>query len=95
MPRRRSYRANQTTRPHKSRPQKLVGRDLDLLLLAGCSCLLTVLYHPVTDALQSARSVNSQSPVAAQTSTAPASQTGSIYTVLPPRREEIREEEEA
>lgn len=27
----------------------LQGRNLDLLLVAGCSCLLTLLFHPVVD----------------------------------------------
>lgn len=26
------------------------SKNLDLFLLAGCSCLLTLLYHPVADA---------------------------------------------
>ena len=29
----------------------LRGKYLDLLLLAGCSCLITLLHHPVAEAL--------------------------------------------
>ena len=36
------------------------GKDLDLLLLAGCSCLLTLVYHPVTTGF-SATSLSSYS----------------------------------
>jgi hypothetical protein len=96
MQRRRTHRAKSASHLRKPRDRKLVGKDLDLLLLAGCSCLLTVLYHPVAEALHSAQLVNNaQAAVATQTSKAPANQTNSIYTTLPPRREEIREDEEA
>ncbi|MGA7932804.1 MAG: hypothetical protein WCA35_04430 [Kovacikia sp.] len=95
MLRRRPNRAK-ATRPQNSRTLKLVSRDLDLLLLAGCSCLLTVLYHPVAEALQSAQSVNNaQVAVATQTSKAPVNSTSPIHTTLPPRREAIKEEEDA
>jgi hypothetical protein len=72
---------------------KLRGRELDLLLLAGCSCLITTLSHPVVEALQ-ARSVNS-APAAATTQTQPAQSSSSlaISAALPTRREDIQEEE--
>ena len=79
------------TRPQRRR---LNGRELDFLLLAGCSCLLTVLYHPVSDAFQSFSAQNSaQGAIATQTSKAPQPAT-SISVTLPPKREEIPEEEE-
>lgn len=69
----------------------LRGRELDLLLLAGCSCLITTLAHPVAEALQ-ARSVN-VTPVAVQTGQAQSSQPMTVGAALPTRREEIHEEE--
>lgn len=33
----------------------LLGRELDLLLLAFCSCLLTLVYHPVASAFHADR----------------------------------------
>jgi hypothetical protein len=78
----------------KSRYRKPTSKELDLLLLAGCSCLLTVLYHPVADALQSIQSGSqAQGAISSQVSRVP-QQAGSIYLTLPPKREEVKEEEE-
>jgi hypothetical protein len=32
-------------------------RNLDLILLAGCSCLLALLYHPIAEALPQAQAM--------------------------------------
>jgi hypothetical protein len=78
---------------HKVRLQKPTSKELDLMLLAGCSCLLTVMYHPVADALQSFHSHSHASgAIASQLSPSPPS--SSLVLSMPPRREEIQEEED-
>ncbi len=92
----RYQRAKLIVHPPYPRPRKLLSKELDLLLLAGCSCLLTVLYHPVAEALQSAHTANSnQGAIAAQTSKTPSNSTAPMYLSIPPKREEIKEDEKA
>lgn len=43
--------AGSVRRHHSSINPWLSGKNLDLVVLAGCSCLLTLLYHPVIDAV--------------------------------------------
>ncbi|MGI0485437.1 hypothetical protein ACN4EK_08380 [Pantanalinema rosaneae CENA516] len=78
--------------PQRRQP-KLRSKELDLLLLAGCSCLFTLLYHPVAEALQSPSTSHSQSATThvGQTSVQHPS---TVSPALPSRREEIQEEEE-
>lgn len=40
------------------------AKQLDFLLLAGCSCLLTLLYHPVAEALSSSQQLTHTTPAA-------------------------------
>jgi hypothetical protein len=95
MPHRHKRSVSPMNRSSKSPYQKLVGKELDLLLLAGCSCLLTVLYHPVSEALQISHSVNSSQPAAiTQINTTSSNQSGPIHTTLPPKRENIKREED-
>jgi hypothetical protein len=71
------------------------SKELDLLILAGCSCLMTILYHPVTSALQSA-SAAATGPggaIASEVSRTPA-QSSPVHTTLPPKQESLRKEEE-
>lgn len=93
MPRNR--RIPSMTLVPKPRSRKLVSKELDLLLLAGCSCLLTVMYHPVADALQSAQSAHqSNGAIAAHSAKTSTTQTSSFYLSLPPKRDEIQPEDE-
>ncbi|MDX2243386.1 MAG: hypothetical protein NW224_22120 [Leptolyngbyaceae cyanobacterium bins.302] len=69
------------------------SKELDLLLLAGCSCLLTMLYHPVANALQSHSSQSSGSAIAAQTSTATPNSVNAFHLIVP-ARDEMQDEEE-
>ncbi len=94
MPRKRTPQTRLVPHFRKTRLWRLTSKELDLLLLAGCSCLLTVMYHPVADALQSIHSSShSQGAIASQVSKVP-QRFGSFYLSMPPRREEIKEEEE-
>ena len=81
-----------SSRKHR---QKLIGKELDLLILAGCSCLLTLLYHPVAEALQTnPSSTTAQSAIATRLSKMPVNVGGMIYLALPPEQEGIQEEDE-
>lgn len=95
MPRRRPLRVVSTVESRATQIRKPSGKELDLVLLAGCSCLMTILYHPVADALQAsptaARSVNTD--VAAQVSRTQSTWSTAIQMTLPAKREKIVEEE--
>lgn len=79
---------------HKVRLQKPTSKELDLMLLAGCSCLLTVMYHPVADALQSFHSHSHASGAIASQISPSHSPSSSLVLSMPPRREEIQEEDD-
>lgn len=69
------------------------GKELDLLILAGCSCLMTILYHPVAETMQSASNPSGGNrPIASEVSRTP--QSTPIHTTLPPQRETLRKEDE-
>lgn len=92
MPR-RSFRArSRQPQPHKT------SKQLDLLLLAGCSCLLTIVYHPTTDTLKASPtpngSANSTNTVAVQVSRTTTQPLGVVHLGVPPEREKLRDEEE-
>jgi hypothetical protein len=89
MPRSRKF----SDRPFKKSPFKPTSRELDLLLLAGCSCMMTILFHPVAEALQSVQSMNSAASVSAQVRRVP-THWSSLSATLPAKREEIQDEEE-
>ena len=75
---------------------QLIGKELDLLLLAGCSCLLTLLYHPVAEALQANQvAASAQSPIAIQVNQTPANSSSLIHLALPPAREGIQDDDES
>jgi hypothetical protein len=84
-----------TLQLHRARRSKLVSKELDLLLLAGCSCLMTLLYHPVADALLTLPSnANTLSGVAVQVSKVGTKATiAPFHLTLPPEREDLVEEE--
>ncbi len=73
--------------------RQLAGRDVDLLVLAGCSCLMTLLHHPVAEALRSHATVGSVQPMPAQTQ-----RTGAVTLhlslAMPPERPTLQGEEE-
>lgn len=61
------------------RPSLLRSKDLDFLILAGCSCLITLLHHPMVNHLQTGNStsgnntVRGPAPVTSPSSTSSAS----------------------
>lgn len=77
-----------------SKLHKPTSKELDLLLLAGCSCLLTVLYHPVAHALQSHAAQNSSTAIS-QTSTASTTSSTNAFHLVVPSRDEVTEEEDS
>lgn len=85
----------QSTSGQKAKGRKPTSKELDLLLLAGCSCLLTVLYHPVAEALQTHGMGTGSSAISTQASNAPMNSMNAFHMVLPPAREDGKEEEEA
>lgn len=72
------------------------GKQLDMLVLAGCSCLLTLLYHPVANALQSSSAqAASQSGVEVATHiNATTNWAGAVHVTLPPKEETVVDEED-
>ena len=69
------------------------SKELDLLILAGCSCLITILYHPITSTLQSASAAGGTGgAIASEVSRS--TQSSPIHATLPPQREAIRKEDE-
>jgi hypothetical protein len=92
----RRAKATSFTHRHKAKLRKPTSRELDLLLLAGCSCLMTVLYHPVAEALQTTQATasNAQSAIAIQTSRSTSTTMNCFHLVLPPARENGKEEED-
>ena len=69
-------------------------KDLDFLILAGCSCLLTFLYHPALDQIQGSAKT-SQKPASSTTSSTPTPSSGmGVYSAVEPKRQNFRIEEE-
>jgi len=73
--------------------RKPTGKELDLLVLAGCSCLMTLLHHPVSDALKAHTSTSNVASVPTRSHSTKLLTSFSL--ALPPERErpEIQEEE--
>lgn len=88
----RRVSAIQPFHDRKAKLRKPSSKDLDLFLLAGCSCLMTLLYHPVANALQSSPTQNSSTAIAAQTS--PSQNSMNAFHLTLPSRDEVKEEEE-
>ncbi len=78
-----------------SKVRKPTSKELDLLLLASCSCLLTMLYHPVAQALQTHTAQNANTTAIAQTSTQPTTTAANAFHLITPAREEVTEEEDS
>lgn len=79
--------------PRSSKLRQPTSKELDLLLLAGCSCLLTLLYHPVAHALQSHGAAGTAT-IATQTSTASPNAVNAFHLIVP-SRDEVKEEEDS
>lgn len=77
-----------------SKLRKPTSKELDLLLLASCSCLLTMLYHPVAQALQT-HTAQSANTAIAQTSTQPTTTAVNAFHLITPSREEVTEDEDS
>ena len=96
MVRRQRVSAIQPVRGHQAKVRKPSGKELDLLLLAGCSCLLTLLHHPVAEALQSHHLGNATSSViATRTSQTTSNPMNAFHLTLLSSQDERIEEEEA
>ncbi|NJP10840.1 MAG: hypothetical protein HC866_16325 [Leptolyngbyaceae cyanobacterium RU_5_1] len=95
MPRIQRVPATKPFPVRKLRMRKPTSKELDLFLLAGCSCLLTVLYHPVAEALQAHHSSSGAiSAIATRTSKTASNPMNAFHLTLLPGRENIQEEEE-
>jgi hypothetical protein len=67
-------------------------KDLDFLILAGCSCLLTLLYHPAIEQIQGSVKADKKP---ATSSTAPTSVASrAVYNAVNPKRQSFRIEED-
>jgi len=51
----------------RSHNSLLRSKNLDLFLLAGCSCLLTLIYHPVAEAFSGSEAIVKGTSTAATT----------------------------
>jgi hypothetical protein len=74
--------------------RKPTSKELDLLLLAGCSCLMTVLYHPVANALQTPGSLNGATAALTTTAQTPSNSVNAFHIIPLPKQDEIQEDEE-
>lgn len=95
MHRTRRVSAIQSVRFPRSRVRKLTSKELDLVLLAGCSCLLTVLSHPVADALQVAQTLRGPSTTVSTSAPIPTNSVNAFHLTLPPTQDDRHDEEEA
>ncbi|MBM0741348.1 hypothetical protein JOY44_06900 [Phormidium sp. CLA17] len=78
----------------KGRFRKPNSKELDLLLLAGCSCLMTILYHPVAEALQTAQTSASSTAIATTTSKTATNAMNSFHLIAQASRDKNQDEEE-
>lgn len=93
MPRRYPHSVNFPRRTRQLHWRKPTSKELDLLLLAGCSCLMTVLYHPVASALQAPNSMNGVSTAITTTAQTSSNPMNAFHLVPLPKQDEIQEEE--
>jgi len=87
--------AIQSVRPARAHYRKPTSRELDLLLLAGCSCLLTVLVHPVADAMQVASALNPSKTAITMQASVPTNSVAAFHLTVPPTRDEVADDDEA
>jgi hypothetical protein len=76
--------------PRKTQ-RRLLSKELDLLLLTGCSCLLTLLHHPISEAIQ-AQSPARNAPMEASTQTGQQNVklAGQFSVTMPPERKKLK-----
>ncbi len=90
---RKPNRVRSISRYRPAARHQLTGREVDLLVLAGCSCLMALLHHPVAEALRSHSTGLSVQSVPAQTQ-----RTGMVTVhlalTMPPERPTLQGEEE-
>ncbi|PSB25760.1 hypothetical protein [Stenomitos frigidus] len=77
--------------PFRKTQRRLLSKELDLLLLTGCSCLLTLLHHPISEAIQ-AQSPARNAPIETSTQTGPSSTklAGQFSVTMPPERKKLK-----
>jgi len=78
----------------RTKRHALVSKELDLVLLAGCSCLMTLLHHPIAEALQSVPATESSTRTEVVAQFNQASEGMTLSLSLPSKRDEIEDEEE-
>jgi hypothetical protein len=73
------------------------SKNLDLFLLAGCSCLLTLLYHPVAEAFSGSESIvkGTNSVAAIAIVETKSRQSSAIQLTLPERKLDPSQDAEA
>ena len=78
-------------RPFRKAQRRLLSKELDLLLLTGCSCLLTLLHHPIGEAIQ-AQSPTRNAPIetSTQTGQSDVKTAGQFSVTLPPERKKMK-----
>jgi hypothetical protein len=81
-------------RRRKGQWRKPNSKELDLLLLAGCSCLMTILYHPVAEALQTAQPSGSSAAIATTTSKTTANPMNAFHLIATSFRDDSQDEDE-
>ncbi|MEX0272264.1 hypothetical protein AB3R30_24410 [Leptolyngbyaceae cyanobacterium UHCC 1019] len=81
-------------RSRNGRFRKPSSKELDLLLLAGCSCLMTILYHPVAEALQTAPTSGSSAAITTTTSKTAVNAMNSFHLISQSSRPQNQDEEE-
>lgn len=79
------------SQPSRKAQRRLLSKELDLLLLTGCSCLLTLLHHPISQAIQ-AQSPARNAPIETSTQTGQKNVklAGQFSLTLPPERKKLK-----
>ncbi|MBW4470274.1 MAG: hypothetical protein KME45_07695 [Stenomitos rutilans HA7619-LM2] len=77
--------------PFRKASRRLLSKELDLLLLTGCSCLLTLLHHPISEAIQ-AQSPARNAPIetSTQTGQSNAKIVSQFSITMPPDRKKLK-----
>lgn len=90
MTRKRLKQANPGL-PFRKTQRRLLSKELDLLLLTGCSCLLTLLHHPISEVIQ-AQSPARNAPIQTSTETGQkdVKLAGQFSVTLPPERKKVK-----
>ncbi|XHX78229.1 MAG: hypothetical protein RBJ76_28010 [Stenomitos frigidus ULC029] len=76
--------------PFRTAPRRLLSKELDLLLLTGCSCLLTLLHHPISQAIQAQSPARNAPMTSTQTGQRDIKLAGQFSVTLPPERKKLK-----